>query len=84
MYLVALENLFCSILTQRQYLYFKENKILHNSQIGFLPENRTADQVLTLRILIDKHVHYHREKVYDVFACFVDGIVAQAFDSKST
>ena len=36
--------------------------ILHNSQIGFLPNNRTADHVLTLRTLIDKYVHCHQEK----------------------
>ena len=57
-------------------LYFEENKILHNSQIGFLPENRTAEHVFTLRTLIDKYVHYHKEKVY---ACFVD--FRKAFDS---
>ena len=39
----CLGKLFCSILNQRLYLYFRENKILHNSQIGFVPENRTAD-----------------------------------------
>ena len=50
--------------------------ILHNSQIGFLPNNRTADNVLTLRILVDKYAHYHQEKVY---ACFVD--FRKAFDS---
>ena len=50
--------------------------ILHNSQIGFLPNNRTADHVLTLRTLIDKYVHCHQEKVY---ACFVD--FRKAFDS---
>ena len=72
----CLGNLFCSILNQRLYLYFEENKILHSSQIGFLPENRTADHVFTLRTLIDKYVHYHKEKVY---ACFVD--FRKAFDS---
>ena len=50
--------------------------ILHNSQIGFLPNNRTADHVLTLHTLIDKYVHCHQEKVY---ACFVD--LRKAFDS---
>ena len=65
----CLGKLFCSILNRRLHLYFEENKILHNSQIGFLPENRTADHVFTLRTLIDKYVHYHKEKVY---ACFVD------------
>ena len=72
----CLGKLFCSILDQRLYLYFKENKVLHNSQIGFVPENRTADHVFTLRTLIDKYVHYHKEKFY---ACFVD--FRKAFDS---
>jgi len=72
----CLGKLFCSILNQRLYSYFEEHKILHNSQIGFLPENRTADHVFTLRTLLDKYVHYHKEKVY---ACFVD--FRKAFDS---
>ena len=50
--------------------------ILHKSQIGFLPKNRTSDHLLTLRTLIDKYVHCHGEKVY---ACFVD--FRKAFDS---
>ena len=50
--------------------------ILRNSQIGFLPNKRTADHVLTLRTLIDKYAHCHQEKVY---ACFVD--FRNAFDS---
>ena len=48
----CLGKLFSSILNQRLYLHFEENKILHNSQIGFLTENRTADHVFTLRTLI--------------------------------
>ena len=44
--------------------------------MAFLPENRTVDHVFTLRTLIDKYVHYHKEKVY---ACFVD--FRKAFDS---
>ena len=43
---------------------------------GFLPNNRTADHVLTLPTLMDKYVHCHQEKVY---ACFVD--FRKAFDS---
>ena len=46
------------------------------SQIGSLPENRTADHVFTLRTLLDKYIHYHKEKVY---ACLVD--YRKAFDS---
>ena len=49
---------------RRILLYFEENNTLHNSQIGFLPENHTADHVFTLRTLTDKYVHYHKEKVY--------------------
>ena len=50
--------------------------IVHNSHIGFLPNNRTGDLVLTLRTLIDKYVHCHQEKLY---ACFVD--FRKPFDS---
>ena len=48
----------------------------HNSEIGRLPNKRTADHVLTVGTLIDKYVHCHQEKVY---ACFVD--FRKAFDS---
>ena len=44
--------------------------------IGEFAKNRTADQVLTLRTLVDKYVHYHNEKNY---ACFVD--FKKGFDS---
>ena len=56
MFVVVLENCFAPKLNQRLYIYFEENKILHNSQIGFLSENRTADHVFTLRTLIDKYI----------------------------
>ena len=64
----CLGKLLCSILNQRLMEHVNSLNILHNSQIGFLPNNRTADHVLTLRTLIDKCVHCHQEKVY---ACFV-------------
>ena len=41
-----------------------------------LPNNRTADHVLTLRTLINKYVNCHKTKVH---ACFVD--FRKAFDS---
>ena len=69
-------KLFCSILNQRLLKHVDLNNILHKSQIGFLANNRTADHVLTLRTLIDKYVHCHKEKIY---ACFVD--FRKAFDS---
>ena len=67
----CLGKLFCSILNQR----VNSLNILHNSQIGFLPNNLTADHVLTLRTLIDK-CPLSPKKVY---ACFVD--LGKAFDS---
>ena len=73
----AWEKLFCSILnstTRRTCHVFK-----YTSQISncfFLPNKRTADHVFTLRALIDKYVHNHKEKIY---ACFVD--LKKAFDS---
>ena len=72
----CLGKLFCSILNQRLLKHVNSCNILHNSQIGFLPNNRTADHVLTIRTLVDKYVHNHNEKIY---ACFVD--FKKAFDS---
>ena len=68
-------ELFCSILNQRLMEHVNSLNTPHNSQIGFLPNNRTADDLLTLT-LINKYVHCHQEKVY---ACFVD--FRKAFDS---
>ena len=51
----------CGGLITRIYKY--DIYILHNSQIGFLPKNRRADHVLTLRTLVDKYVHYHNENI---------------------
>ena len=72
----CLGKLFCSILNQRLLEHVQLLDILHKSQTGFLANNRTADNVLTLRTLIDKHVNCHQKKVY---ACFVD--FRKAFDS---
>ena len=58
-----------SILNRRLLGHAVSLNVLHKSQIGFLRKNRTTDHVLTLRTLIDKCVHGHREKVH---ACFVN------------
>ena len=55
-------KLFCSILNQRLLEHVNSLNILQNIHIGFLPKNRTADQVLPLRTLVDKFVRH----------CFVD------------
>ena len=72
----CLGKLFFSILNQRLLEHVTSLNILHKSQIGFLPKNRTSDHLLTLRTLIEKYVHCHGEKAY---ACFVD--FRKAFDS---
>ena len=53
------------------------NNILHPSQIGFLPNHRTADHILTLKSLIDKYVYQTTNG--KIYACFVD--LRKAFDS---
>ena len=55
----CLGKLFCSILNQRLLEHVQSLDILHNSQTGFLANNRTADHVLTLRTLIDKYINCH-------------------------
>ena len=73
----CLGKLFCSILNQRLLEHVNSHNILYNSQIGFLPKNRTADHVLApLRTLVDKYVHYYNEKIYAYFVDF-----KKAFDS---
>ena len=72
----CLGKLFFSILNQRLLGHAVSLNVLHKSQIGFLPKNRTSDHVLTLRTLTDKYVHGRREKIY---ACSVD--IKKAFDS---
>ena len=68
---------FCSIINQRLLSYIKENNILHKSQIGFLPHQRTSDHIFTLRSIVDKYVlNRSGGKVY---ACFID--FKKAFDS---
>ena len=41
----ALENCFALSLTQDYRLFLKNKEVLHPSQIGFLPGNRTADHM---------------------------------------
>ena len=72
----CLGELFCSILNQRLLEHVNSLNILHISQIGFSPKNRTADHFLTLRTLIDKYVFDHNEKNY---ACSV--VFKKALDS---
>ena len=51
---------------------------MHRSQIGFLPNHRTADHIFSLKTLIDKCVtHTSKGKL---FSCFKD--FKKAFDRR--
>ena len=63
-------------MNHRLLSFVSDKKLLHPSQIGFLPGHRTADHVFTLRTLIDKHVSHRGEPIY---ACCVN--FKKAFDS---
>ena len=70
-------KLFCSILNSRSMNFANEKKLVHPTQIGFMPGNRTADHVLALKTLHDNYIKKsENEKIY---ACFVD--FRKAFDS---
>ena len=70
-------KLFCSILNTRLLTFLQLNKIIHPSQIGFLPGFRTADHVFTLKNIVDNEVTFkNKGKLY---TCFVD--FRKAFDS---
>lgn len=73
----CLGKLFCSILNNRLIEYSLNQRLLHRSQIGFMPNHRTSDHIFTLKTLIDKYVtHTPKGKL---FSCFVD--FRKAFDS---
>lgn len=71
-----LGKLFGSILNSRIIDFLSEHNVLSRSQIGFLPNYRTADHIFTLHTLIDKYVNQNKGKIQ---ACFVD--FQKAFDS---
>ena len=73
----SLGKFFCAILNNRLMNYTKEENIIHPSQIGFMPGNRTADHILTLKTLHDNYIKPHKNK--KIYACFID--FKKAFDS---
>ena len=73
----CLGKFFSIILNQRLLNFTQKNNILHNSQIGFMPNFRTSDHIFTLRTLIDQHVI--NKKKGRIYACFID--FKKAFDS---
>ena len=71
-----LGKLFSSTLNSRIIDFLTEHSVLGKSQIGFLPNYRTADHIFTLHTVIDKYVNKNYETIH---AYFVD--LQKAFDS---
>ena len=68
---------FCFILKTRLLNFANNHKILHRSQIGFLPGHRASEHIISLRTLIDQSVtHSPIDKLYTCFVHF-----KKAFDS---
>ncbi len=73
----SLGKFFSLILSNRLMSFTQQENIIHHSQVGFMPGNRTADHILTLKTIHDKYVkQQNNDKIY---ACFVD--FKKAFDS---
>ena len=72
----CLGKLFLAILNNRLMRYAIHNKILHKSQLGFVPGNRTSDAHIIINNLIQKYCHKNNSKI---FSCFVD--FSKAFDT---
>ncbi len=66
----SLGKFFSLILNNRLMDFTQQENMIHHSQIGFMPGNRTANHILTLKTIHDKYVkQQNNEKIY---ACFVD------------
>ena len=72
----CLGKLFISILNNRLLQFTIRNKILSDSQLGFLAGNRTSDAHIIINNIIRKHCHKHNTKI---FGCFID--FSKAFDT---
>ena len=57
-------------------IYFADNDIIHETQIGFSKKARTSDHIFVLKCIIDKYLKCGDSKLY---ACFVD--FRKAFDT---
>ena len=72
----CLGKLFLSILNTRLHIFAKTQNILSESQLGFVPGNRTSDAHIIIHNLVRKVCHKNNGKI---FSCFVD--FQKAFDS---
>ena len=73
----CLGKLFTSVLNTRLKNHVLQQNIIHQAQIGFLPNHRTSDHIFPLRTFVDKHVtHTANGKLH---TCFID--FENSFDS---
>ena len=72
----ALLKLVSSLLHNRIEAYCSKLNIINKNQIGFRPNHRTSDHLLTLKAVVKKYVTMGQKKL---FGCFVD--FKKAFDS---
>ncbi len=61
-----LAKLFCIIMNNRIVTFLTRRSILHKSQIGFLPKQRTSDHIYSLHTLINKNLRANKEKYLHV------------------
>ena len=73
----SLGKMFSLILNNRLMRFTEQEMIIHHSQIGFIPGNRSADHILTLKTIHDQYVKQQNNG--KIYACFVD--FKKAFDS---
>ena len=67
------------VLNNRLLLFSIQNKILSDSQLGFLAGNRTSDGHIILNNIGRKHCHKNSTQV---FSCYID--FSKAFDTVPT
>ena len=72
----CLGKLFISILNNRLLQFTINNRLLSESQLGFLAGNRTSDAHIIINNIIRKYCHKQNAKI---FSCFID--FSKAFDT---
>ena len=72
----CLGKLFMAILNKRLLQYTMQNKILSESQLGFIAGNRCSDAHIIINNIVRKHCHKNKAKL---FCSFID--FSKAFDT---
>ena len=72
----SLSKLYAAILNKRLLKFTTDNNLLSNTQLGFIPGNRTSDAHIIIHNLVKRYCHKEGKMLY---SCFVD--FKKAFDS---